>query len=136
MELGFGFDLIELPRYLDRPRALNKVLRNRLTAVNKGTHRTEFGYDGLDRRMRIVEKENGNAQSRGSPDLASRAHASKIIETHCGTALRKNSHAKPPRRKEERNESPKFTNLGKTGGLARIFLFRTFASLRLCVRII
>ena len=32
---------------------------NRLTAVNQGTHRSEFGYDGLGRRVRIVEKEGG-----------------------------------------------------------------------------
>ncbi|PYM13244.1 MAG: hypothetical protein DME18_09465 [Verrucomicrobia bacterium] len=32
---------------------------NRLVALNLGTHRTEFTYDGLDRRIRIVEKENG-----------------------------------------------------------------------------
>jgi len=29
VELGFGFDHIELPRYLDRPGSLNKVLRSR-----------------------------------------------------------------------------------------------------------
>ena len=37
--------------------------RNRLTAVNKGTHRTEFSYDGLNRRVGVVEKENGAVQS-------------------------------------------------------------------------
>ncbi len=31
----------------------------RLTAVNQGAHRSEFYYDGLDRRVRIVEKVNG-----------------------------------------------------------------------------
>lgn len=31
--------------------------RNRLTAVNNGTHRTEFAYDGLDRRVGVAEKE-------------------------------------------------------------------------------
>jgi len=32
---------------------------NRLVAINKGTHRTEFSYDGFDRRTRIIEKDNG-----------------------------------------------------------------------------
>ena len=31
---------------------------NRLLAVNNGTHRSEFTYDGLSRRVRIVEKDN------------------------------------------------------------------------------
>lgn len=34
-------------------------LKNRLVAVNIGTHRSEFTYDGLDRRVRIVERESG-----------------------------------------------------------------------------
>jgi RHS repeat-associated protein len=33
---------------------------NRLAAVVSGTHRSEFAYDGRDRRSRIVEKENGS----------------------------------------------------------------------------
>jgi RHS repeat-associated protein len=33
--------------------------RNRLTAISNGTHRTEFGYDGMDRRTRITERESG-----------------------------------------------------------------------------
>jgi RHS repeat-associated protein len=32
---------------------------NRLVAIEQETHRTEFHYDGLSRRIRIVEKENG-----------------------------------------------------------------------------
>jgi RHS repeat-associated protein len=32
---------------------------NRLVAINMGTHRSEFGYDGLGRRVQIIEKENG-----------------------------------------------------------------------------
>lgn len=32
---------------------------HRLTAINQGAHRTEFSYDGLDRRTRIVEKQSG-----------------------------------------------------------------------------
>ncbi len=32
--------------------------KNRLTAVVKGTHRTEFSYDFMDRRVRAIEKEN------------------------------------------------------------------------------
>src|SRR5439155_26538051 len=30
-----------------------------LTAINQGTNRSEFSYDGLGRRVRIVEKQNG-----------------------------------------------------------------------------
>jgi len=33
---------------------------NRLTAVNQGTNRSEFCYDGLGRRYQIIEKANGN----------------------------------------------------------------------------
>ncbi len=36
---------------------------NRLKAITSGTHRTEFTYDGLNRRVRIVEKENGTVAS-------------------------------------------------------------------------
>jgi len=36
---------------------------NRLVAVNQGTHRSEFTYDGESRRVRIVEKENGSVTS-------------------------------------------------------------------------
>ncbi len=32
---------------------------NRLTAVTSGTHRSEFTYNGLSQRVKIVEKENG-----------------------------------------------------------------------------
>jgi RHS repeat-associated protein len=32
---------------------------NRLTAINNGTERSEFSYDGLDRRVRILEMESG-----------------------------------------------------------------------------
>lgn len=32
---------------------------HRLVGITNGTHRTEFSYDGLDRRTRVVEKENG-----------------------------------------------------------------------------
>ena len=35
----------------------------RLTAINQGTNRSEFSYDGLGRRLRIVEKTNGLVQS-------------------------------------------------------------------------
>lgn len=34
-------------------------VENRLVAINRGTHRTEFSYDGLNRRTQIVEKEGG-----------------------------------------------------------------------------
>src|SRR5439155_23115659 len=36
---------------------------NRLTAVTSGTHRSEFTYNGLSQRVKIVEKENGNVTS-------------------------------------------------------------------------
>jgi RHS repeat-associated protein len=36
---------------------------NRLTAINAGTLRSEFSYDGYGRRVRIVEKLNGNITS-------------------------------------------------------------------------
>jgi len=36
---------------------------NRLVAINKGTRRVEFSYDGLDRRTRIVEREGANVLS-------------------------------------------------------------------------
>jgi len=36
---------------------------NRLTAVTSGTHRSEFSYNGLSQRVRIVEKDNGNVTS-------------------------------------------------------------------------
>ena len=34
---------------------------NRLTAINAGTNRSEFSYDGLGRRAKILEKQNGVA---------------------------------------------------------------------------
>jgi len=37
---------------------------NRLTAVTKGSHRSEFGYDGIGRRVLITEKDNGTVSSR------------------------------------------------------------------------
>jgi RHS repeat-associated protein len=43
----------------DGTRTFEWDVRNRLTAVNSGTHRSEFLYDALDRRIRIVEKESG-----------------------------------------------------------------------------
>jgi YD repeat-containing protein len=36
---------------------------DQLVAINQGTHRSEFSYDGGHRRTRIVEKENGAAVS-------------------------------------------------------------------------
>lgn len=38
-------------------------LRNRLTAIVTGTHRTEFTYDGSNRRVRVVEKDSGTVTS-------------------------------------------------------------------------
>ena len=37
--------------------------RNQLSAITAGTSRTEFSYDGLQRRVRIIEKQNGVVQS-------------------------------------------------------------------------
>jgi RHS repeat-associated protein len=37
--------------------------RNQLVAVNVETHRSEFAYDGLQRRVREIEKENGVSQA-------------------------------------------------------------------------
>ena len=39
---------------------------NRLVAVNKGTNRSEFTYDGFGRSVRIVEKTNGSVTSNQS----------------------------------------------------------------------
>lgn len=38
-------------------------LKNRLTAINTGTHRTEYTYDGSDRRVQVVEKNSGSVTS-------------------------------------------------------------------------
>jgi RHS repeat-associated protein len=43
----------------DGTRTFEWDAENRLTAVTIGAHRSEFTYDGLDRRVRVVEKENG-----------------------------------------------------------------------------
>jgi len=37
--------------------------KNRLLKIIDGTHETEFVYDGMDRRARIIERENGVEQS-------------------------------------------------------------------------
>src|SRR5213594_3838899 len=42
----------------DGTRTFEWDAENRLVAVNNGTHRSEFSYDGLSRRIRILEKEN------------------------------------------------------------------------------
>src|SRR5262249_27468287 len=42
----------------DGTRTFEWDAENRLTAVNNGTHRSEFSYDGLSRRIHIVEKDN------------------------------------------------------------------------------
>jgi RHS repeat-associated protein len=36
---------------------------NRLTAINSGTNRSEFTYDGVGRRVQIIEKQNGTPVS-------------------------------------------------------------------------
>ena len=47
----------------DGTRTFEWDARNQLIAVNVGTHRSEFTYDGLQRRIRVVEKESGVTQS-------------------------------------------------------------------------
>ncbi len=47
----------------DGTRTFEWDARNQLLAVNVGTHRSEFSYDGLQRRVRVVEKDNGVPQS-------------------------------------------------------------------------
>jgi RHS repeat-associated protein len=47
----------------DGTRTFEWDVRNQLVAVNVGTLRSEFTYDGLQRRMRIVEKDGGVVQS-------------------------------------------------------------------------
>lgn len=47
----------------DGTRTFEWDARNQLVAINVGTHRSEFTYDGLQRRVRVVEKENGVVES-------------------------------------------------------------------------
>src|SRR5207249_12131102 len=47
----------------DGTRTLEWDPLNRLTAVTSGTHRSEFTYNGLSQRVKIVEKDNGNVTS-------------------------------------------------------------------------
>ncbi|MDM8005916.1 MAG: RHS repeat-associated core domain-containing protein, partial [Phycisphaerae bacterium] len=47
----------------DGTRTFEWDVRNQLVAVNVATHRSEFAYDGSQRRVREVEKENGDIQS-------------------------------------------------------------------------
>jgi len=47
----------------DGTRTFEWDARNQLVAVTVGTHRSEFTYDGQQRRVRIVEKESGATQS-------------------------------------------------------------------------
>lgn len=47
----------------DGTRVFEWDARNQLVAVNAGTHRSEFAYDGEQRRVRLVEKENMAVQS-------------------------------------------------------------------------
>jgi RHS repeat-associated protein len=42
----------------DGTRTFEWDAENRILAVNNGTHRSEFTYDGLSRRVRIIEKDN------------------------------------------------------------------------------
>lgn len=47
----------------DGTRTFEWDAKNQLVAVNSGTHRSEFTYDGLQRRVRTAEKEGGAVQS-------------------------------------------------------------------------
>jgi RHS repeat-associated protein len=47
----------------DGTRSFEWDARNQLVAVTVGTHRSEFTYDGQQRRVRIIEKDNGIVQS-------------------------------------------------------------------------
>jgi len=47
----------------DGTRSFEWDARNQLAAVTVGTHRSEFVYNGLRRRVRMVEKDNGVVQS-------------------------------------------------------------------------
>jgi RHS repeat-associated protein len=48
---------------VDGTRTYEWDARNQLTAIVVGAHRSEFTYDGLRRRTRIVEKDNGVVQN-------------------------------------------------------------------------
>jgi RHS repeat-associated protein len=47
----------------DGTRTFEWDAENRLLAIEEGTHRSEFTYDGQSRRVRIVEKDNGSTTS-------------------------------------------------------------------------
>jgi RHS repeat-associated protein len=47
----------------DGTRTFEWDARNQLVAVNVGTHRSEFTYNGEHQRVRVVEKQNGAVQS-------------------------------------------------------------------------
>jgi YD repeat-containing protein len=47
----------------DDARVFEWDARNQIVAVTVGSHRSEFTYDGLQRRVRVVERENGQVQS-------------------------------------------------------------------------
>ncbi len=55
----------------DGSRTFEWDARNQLLAVNVGSHRSEFTYDGDRRRVRVVEKESSVVQS-DSTDAVSR----------------------------------------------------------------
>jgi len=42
------------------PAPSNRDAQNQLLAINEGTHRSEFSYDGRHHRQRAVERENGS----------------------------------------------------------------------------
>jgi RHS repeat-associated protein len=52
-------ELTSVTNSAEAARAYEWDAENRLVAFSRGTHRTEFSYDGFDRRNRVVEKENG-----------------------------------------------------------------------------
>src|ERR1017187_3376038 len=60
----------------------------RLTAINQGANRSEFSYDGLGRRLRIVEKTNGVVQS-DNYYLWSRNEICELRDASGATVLRR-----------------------------------------------
>jgi RHS repeat-associated protein len=62
---------------------------DRLTAVNIGAHRSEFSYNGLNQRTRIVEKNNGAIISDRHYIWCGGAQPCEERDTNTGTTLRR-----------------------------------------------
>jgi RHS repeat-associated protein len=67
----------------DGTRTFEWDARNQLVAVVMGVHRSEFTYDGLQRRVRVIEKENAVTQS----DTAVLWCGSSICEERSSTGV-------------------------------------------------